>query len=444
MKRFRHLATASLILPASLLAAACSSVGDSTAPDPAAQDPGLAVATQADDSAPGPHVNAVTEAPTGFDGLSNGNCTQAVMRATGGTFSEVEAFEDGLGPVFNNTSCISCHESPRGTAENDTNLKLFGGTGSQITELRAGHFNGVSFVDHPGGSLINDRANDRSIQEHILSGNEVQTLRLTISLAGDGFVEAINSNTLLAISNAQPAAQRGTLIQVPVLEAAGNNRAGRFGWKDQHSSLLSFASDAYINEMGVTNKFALTENTSNGTVVQGGAFDGKSDPGGTGEDDAGDINEFTTFMRCLKAPPRGPINGNVTNGQTQFTNIGCAVCHVSTITTAAAGTVINGGALTVSTALGDKNIHPFGDFLMHDVGTGDGIVQNGGQGTRNQVRTAPLWGIGARTRFMHDGASLTVSAAIQRHANQAATAKNNFNNLSAQNQADVVAFVFSL
>jgi CxxC motif-containing protein (DUF1111 family) len=442
--KLRHLATLSLsLIPTSLLVASCSAPG-SSAPDPAAPDPGLAVATQADDPAPGPHTNAVTEAPTGFDGLSNGNCTQAEMRATGGTFSEVEAFEDGIGPVFNNVSCISCHENPRGTAENDTNLKLFGGTGSQITELRAGHFNGVSFVDHPGGSLINDRANDRSIQEHILSGNEVQTLRLTISLAGDGFVEAIDSNTLLAISNAQPAAQRGTLIQVPVLEAPGNNRGGRFGWKDQHSSLLSFASDAYINEMGVTNRFAQTENTSNGTVVQGGAFDGKADPAGTGEDDAGDIDAFTAFMRCLKAPPRGPINGNVTNGNNVFNSIGCATCHVGTITTAPAGTVINGGALTVSAALGDKNIHPFGDFLLHDVGTGDGIVQNGGQGTRNQVRTAPLWGIGSRTRFMHDGASLTATAAIQRHGNQANTAKNNFNALSAQNQADVLAFIFSL
>jgi CxxC motif-containing protein (DUF1111 family) len=444
MKRFRHLVTATLILPASLLAAACSS-DSSTAGDPAALDPSVGVATQADDPVPGPHVNAVTEAPTGFDGLSNGNCTQAEFRAVGGTFSEVEAFEDGLGPTFNNTSCISCHESPRGTAENDTNLKLFGGTASQITELRAGHFNGTSFVDHPGGSLINDRANDRSIQEHILSGNEVQVLRLTLSLAGDGFVEAIDSNTLLAISNAQPAAQRGTLIQVPVLEARGQNRGGRFGWKDQHASLLSFAADAYINEMGVTNRLINIENTSNGTSVQGGTFDGKGDPSATGEDDAGDINEFTTFMRCLKAPPRGPITSQVTAGQTTFNQIGCAVCHVSTITTAPAGTVINGGALPVSTALGDKNIHPFGDYLLHNIGTGDGIVQAPApQTTRLQVRTAPLWGIGARSRFMHDGNSLTVANAISRHGGQAATAATNFANLSATNQANVLAFIFSL
>jgi CxxC motif-containing protein (DUF1111 family) len=441
MKSFRTFVTATLLLPGSLIVASCSS--SAPANDPAAQDPGLAVAMQDDDPVAGPHVNAVTEAPQGFDGLPNGNCTAAQFRTAGLTFREVEAFEDGIGPLFNNTSCVSCHESPRGTAEaqdDNTNTKVFGGTASQITELRAGHFNGTTFTDQIGGSLVRDRANDRSIQAHVLSGNEVQALRLTLSIAGDGFVEAIDSNTLQAIANAQPTAQRGTLIQVPVLEAPGQTRAGRFGWKNQNSSLLSFAGDAYINEMGVTNRLFPTEMTFQGTSVQGGPFDGKADV----EDDANDIDAFTTFMRCLKAPPRGPQNANTANGQTQFNNAGCAVCHVGTITTAPAGTVINGGALTVSTALGDKNIHPFSDFLLHDVGTGDGIVQNGGQGTRNQLRTAPLWGIGARTRFMHDGASLTVTSAIQRHANQAATAKNNFNALSAQNQADVVAFIFSL
>jgi CxxC motif-containing protein (DUF1111 family) len=445
MKAFRQFVTATLLLSGSLIVASCSS--SATADDPAALDPGLAVAMQDDDPAQGPHVNAVTEAPQGFDGLPNGNCTPAQFRAAGLTFREVEAFEDGIGPLFNNTSCVSCHESPRGTGEaQDTNADntVYAGQASQITELRAGHFTGTTFVDQIGGSLVRDRANDRSIQAHVLSGNEVQALRLTLSTAGDGFVEAIDSNTLLAISNAQPSGQRGTLIQVPVLEAPGQTRAGRFGWKDQNSSLLTFAGDAYINEMGVTNRLFPTEMTFQGTSVQGGPFDGKADPSPTGEDDASDIDAFTLFMRCLKAPPRGPITGNVTNGQNQFNGAGCAICHVGTITTAPAGTRINGGALTVSTALGDKNIHPFSDFLLHDVGTGDGIVQNGGQGTRNQLRTAPLWGIGARTRFMHDGASLTVTAAIQRHGGQATTARNNFNALSAQNQADLVTFVFSL
>jgi len=419
------------LLPASLLFVACSASHDDGNLDPST-DPAVSVATGEEGT--GVHVNAVTEAPTGFDGTTNGTVTQAVMDEAGDVFSEVEELADGIGPTFNNTSCVSCHQSPFAAK----------GAGSQITELRAGHFNGTSFVDHPGGSLIQDRANDRSIQEHILSGNEVSTLRLTLSLQGDGFVEAIDSNTLAAIAANQPAGQRGTVIQVPVLEAGGATRVGRFGWKNQQATLLSFAADAYVNEMGVTSRLIPTENTSNGNNVQGGPFDGKGDPAGVGEDDANDIDNFTTFMRALKAPPRGPINAQVTAGQTTFTQIGCAVCHVATITTAPAGTVINAGAFRVPTALGDKNIHPFGDFLLHDIGTGDGIVQNGGQGTRNQVRTAPLWGIGARTRFMHDGASVRATDAIARHGNQASTARANFNALSATNQQNVLAFIFSL
>jgi len=430
MTAFRQLVTAALILPGSLIFAACSPADGSSSVD----DPVVSVAIAAEGTGV---INpaAITEAPTGFDNLTNGFATQAAVDAARDTFSEVDGLAEGIGPTFNNTSCVSCHQSPLGQV----------GTGSQISELRAGHFNGTNFIDHPGGSLINERANDRSIQEHILSGNEVQVLRLTLSLAGDGFIEAIDSNTLLQISNAQPAGQRGTLIQVPVLEAPGVVRAGRFGWKNQQSSLLSFAGDAYVNEMGITNRLFPTENTSNGTVVQGGPFDGKPDPAGIGEDDANDIDTFALFMRSMKAPPRGPITAAVTRGQANFNAAGCPVCHVATINTSPAGTAINGGAFIVPAALGDKAVHPFGDYLLHNIGTGDGIVQNGGQATRLQVRTAPLWGIGARTRFMHDGGSLTITEAIQRHAGQAAAAAAFFaNNLSAAQQADLVAFVFSL
>ncbi|HEU4733033.1 MAG TPA: di-heme oxidoredictase family protein [Kofleriaceae bacterium] len=427
MKAHRHLFTV-LLLPASLTIAACAPDGGLSSEEDATE--AVAQAATLPPEGGGVSTNVVTEAPTGFDNLTNGFLAQADMDTARDTFDETELFTDGIGPVFNNTSCVSCHQNPF-TAD---------GTGSQITELRAGHFNGTSFVDHPGGSLINDRANDPSIQERVLAGNEVRTLRLTISLAGDGFVECVDSNLLLAISNAQPAGQRGTLIQVPVLEAPGNNRAGRFGWKNQHSSLLSFAGDAYVNEMGVTNRLFTTENTSNGTNVQGGTFDGKADP----EDTANDIDAFTAFMRSLKAPPRGPITAAVTAGQTVFNNIGCATCHVGSMNTVAAGTAVNGGAFTCPAALGDKTIHPFGDFLLHNVGTGDGIVQNGGQGTRLQVRTAPLWGIRARNRLMHDGLSFTVTDAITRHAGQASTAVSNFNALGATDRANLLAFIGSL
>jgi CxxC motif-containing protein (DUF1111 family) len=430
MTVYRKLFTVSLVLPASLLLASCA--GATSEDQAEAPAPDVSSVVQAE--ATGPGTAAVTEAPTGFDGLTNGFVTQAEMDEALDTFSEVEVFDDGIGPVFNNTSCKGCHESPFQAA----------GTGSQISELRAGHFNGITFTDHPGGSLINDRANDRSIQEHVFGGNEVRTQRLTLSIAGDGFVEAIDSNTLAAIAAGQPAAQRGTVIQVPVAEAGGAVRVGRFGWKNQNASLLSFSGDAYVNEMGVTNRLFPTENTSNGTVVQGGPFDGKADPTATGEDDAGDVDVFAVFMRALKAPPRGPITAQVNAGQLLFNQIGCAVCHRATIQTAPAGTVINRGAFVVPAALGDKLIHPFGDFLLHDIGTGDGIVQNGGQGTRNQVRTAPLWGIGARDRFLHEGTTYTATDAIQKHGNQGATARANFNALSAASQAAVIAFVFSL
>ena len=99
----------------------------------------------------------------------------------------------------------------------------------------------------------------------------------------------------------------------------------------------------------------------------------------------------------------------------------------------------------MSAALGDKIIHPFGDFMLHDVGTGDGIVQNGGQATRNMVRTAPLWGVRTRSRLMHDGQSLTFNDAILRHAGVGGTqAANNFRNLSPANKANLVAFLRSL
>jgi CxxC motif-containing protein (DUF1111 family) len=342
-------------------------------------------------------------------------------------FEEVEAIADGLGPVYNAQSCRECHQNP------------VTGAGSQISELRAGHFNGSNFVDHPGGSLINDRAIDASLQEKILSGNEVNTFRLTLSLMGDGFVECVDSNTLNTIATNQPAGQRGLFIQVPVLEASGTVRGGRFGWKNQHASLQSFAADAYVNEMGITSPLQPTENTSNGNSVT--AFDTVADP----EDTVGaDIAAFTSFMRSLKAPPRGPITAAVTRGQTQFQNAGCATCHVTAMTTVTAGTAINGGAFTCPAALGDKTIHPFGDFLLHDVGTGDGIVQNGGAATRTLVRTAALWGLKERDRLMHDGASVTRTDAINRHKNQGQAAANAFNALSAASQSDLLSFLDSL
>jgi CxxC motif-containing protein (DUF1111 family) len=377
------------------------------------------------------HGQAATEAPTGFDNLTNGFTDQATMDLNRGIFEENEANEDGLGPVFNATSCAACHQSP-----------VTGGI-SQITELRAGHFNGVNFVDHPGGSLINDRAINAAVQERVIEGNEVVTFRTSTNVLGNGFVEAIDSNTLAAIANGQPAAMRGQFIQVPVGEATvpGSRRGGRFGWKNQHASLVSFAADAYLNEMGITSPLQPTENTSNGNSVA--AFDAVADP----EDEGEDVEAFANFMRATKAPPRDTTlaaTADAVAGSNLFNQVGCNICHVRNITTAPAGTVINGGALTVPAALGNKIIHPFSDFLLHNVGTGDGIVQNGGQSTRSKLRTPPLWGSRTRPRLMHDGNSLTRNDAILRHAGEATSVINSYRALTAAQKNQLITFLNSL
>jgi CxxC motif-containing protein (DUF1111 family) len=375
-----------------------------------------------------------TEAPAAFDNLTNGFLTQADFDLARATFEERDLIADGLGPVYNAQSCTECHQNP------------VTGAISQIAELRAGHRDGAgNFVDAPGGSLINDRSIDAQFQERVPGAEDVRTLRVSTNTLGGGFVEAINSNTLVAIANAQPGQSGGQIagqfIQVPVLEAPGNIRGGRFGWKNQHASLLSFSGDAYLNEMGITNRLVPTENTSMGRSVA--AIDTVPDP----EDTENDIDAFTAFMRSTKAVPRDTAlgaTGDAITGSQLFDAIGCNICHVRSITTAAVGTVINGGAFTVPAALGNKIIHPLSDFLLHDIGTGDGIVQNGGQSTANKLRTMPLWGTRTRDRHMHDGLSLTFTDAILRHAGEATGVTNSFRSLSGTQRNQIIVFLQSM
>src|SRR5882762_9877930 len=159
-------------------------------------------------------------------------------------------------------------------------------------------------------------------------------------------------------------------------------------------------------------------------------------------------SSVTGVQTCaLPISPRdlaAAITADAQQGAHVFEAIGCGVCHVSTIVTAPANTLINGGTLTVPEALGNKIIHPFGDFLLHDVGTGDGIVQNGGQETATKLRTAPLWGVRMRNRLMHDGNSLTFENAIERHKNEADDASDNFRRLTPRQRNALIAFLHSL
>ncbi len=361
-------------------------------------------------------------------------------------FSEREAVADGLGPTYNDVGCVECHQS------------VDVGAFSQAMEFRAGHISGGAFVDAAGGQLIHARGTDSDIVEHINTGETVKAFRITTSTLGDGYVECISNTTLQNNVAAQPFAQRGVLTAVPVTEANNALRNGRFGWKSQQASLLSFAGDAYLNEMGITNKFAGDggrsssdpnaghfENpcsTADGVInCTGAPFDPVADP----EDDGDDVMAFADFMAATRAPGRqNPIPAAAVRGDPLFTSTGCAVCHTRTFQTAAPGTSINGGAFAVPVALGSKIIHPFSDFALHDIGTGDGIVQNAGQSSADQMRTAPLWGIRARNRFLHQGLNVTIFDVIQLHAGQATAARNNFNALSASQRADLTFFVLSL
>jgi len=419
---------------------------------------------------------SATEAPTGMDTLTNGLVTQAVHDADRDTFEERDGVQKGLGPVYNAQSCAECHQNP-----------VTGGI-SQISELRAGHNDGngnfvpATLTINDGGglpgvtianrSLINQRAicpgvvtdttthaiifnhPNEQAQERVPGAETVRTRRMTTNLLGLGFVESISNTTLQNIPNGQPSGMKGQTTTVPVAEAPGQFRIGRFGWKDQDASLLSFAGGAYLNEMGITNRL----NTSEVTTLCDDVPDNTLCNDGSGrvcaEDPDNDIDAFAEFMRATKAPSRDArlaATASAQAGASLFHSIGCDICHIASLTSAPPGTVINGGAFVVPAALGNKIIHPYSDFLLHDVGTGDGIAQvnipgtnNLDQSMKNKVRTAPLWGVRTRNELMHDGENYTRNEAILRHANEANGVINNYRSLSTTQKNQIVDFLNSL
>ena len=388
-----------------------------------------------------------TEAPTGFDNLTNGYLPQGPdydtleegsvvpLRSYNDDrflFEEVEVVSDGLGPVYNAQSCRECHQN------------VVTGGASQVAEHRTGRMQDGAFFESQGGSLIGSRTTYPDLQERVAYEDSIRTFRISTNTLGAGYVEAIANATLLGIRQAQPASMRGSIVLTPVLEAGSRPRIGRFGWKSQHASLESFAADAYLNEMGITSPLFPEENSASGVSV---AYPSHYDPVPEPEDDGVDVKAFADFMRATKAPSRGEITSDVLAGETVFKSIGCATCHVATIPTLPPGTPINGGKLVVPEALGNKLIHPYSDFLLHDIGTGDGIpVQPTPElaFTANQIRTAPLWALHTRNRLMHDGLTFTEREAIERHAGQAAAVTQRFKALSAADQALLLKFLDSL
>jgi CxxC motif-containing protein (DUF1111 family) len=243
---------------------------------------------------------------------------------------------------------------------------------------------------------------------------------------------------------------RGLLREVPVLEAPGITAVGRFGWAAQHASLLSFAADAYRNEMGITSPLQPNDNTLLGDPVD----DGVPDPEDKGKEFGHDVELFTSFMRSLAAPPRlipedKKERNEVEEGFKVFRSIGCALCHVAEMETVSEGTLINGKTFRVPKALGNKKFHPYGDFLLHDIGTGPTILREGMPAeARGKIRTAALWGLGTKLGrsepLLHDGTSRTVEDAIQKHRNTAAQEADEFRRLSERDRTRLLKFLRSL
>jgi len=414
----------------------------------------LAVAVKLAIGIAGIGQRSAKEAPAGFNTPSfNGaqSVSNGITEPPGDTYAldqqiyeENESAQSGLGPVYNATSCVNCHQNPNS------------GGASQITELRVGHndesgnfVNPTIFINDgmntiTGRSIVNDRAICPQAQEHIPATENIRALRAALNTLGDGFVEAIDDNTLIAISERQSEESggriHGEVVQAPIFEAPGQTRVGRFGWKDQHSSLLSFIADAYVNEMGITNRLRPHDST---TVCKT-TTDPEDQPDKLG---LADIDHFAQFIRGTMVPPRDTTlaaSEAAHRGQLVFIRLGCSSCHIQSIKTAAAGTVIDGGMFTVPEALGDKVIHPFSDFLLHDIGTGDGIVQVGPQDTADKLRTAPLWGLRTKSRFMHDLKSLSLESAIERHKGEAQEPARRFHELSPEERAALITFLNSL
>ena len=340
-------------------------------------------------------------------------------------FTNVEAVETGLGPVFNNVSCVACHSMP-----------AVGGTSAE-TVTRFGHAAGGGFdpLTDLGGSLLQARAIDPDARETVPPEANVKVLRQTTPLFGLGLIEAIPDETIIRLA-ARPsrdgiAGRAARVVDV----VSGEERVGRFGWKAQQATLLAFSADAYRNEMGITNRFFPTENAPNGDAAKLEKWDKIADPEDVVDAVTGrsDIDVLADFMRLLGAPPQAHFPPAAMAGWGVFRQIGCDACHTPVLMT---------GRSDIP-ALNLKAVPLFSDLLLHDMGAlGDGIAQSDA-GPRD-MRTAPLWGLRASAPYLHDGRAPSVEAAIRAHDGEAANPRDRYLRLRVQQRRQLLEFLNSI
>src|SRR5580692_3670881 len=406
-------------------------------------------------------------------------------------FAEIEVVtkgsNNGLGPRFNSNQCFSCHSQPDAGGSSPAQNPLlavahlngakntvpwFIVQNGPVREARFKKSSGAAdgevhdlFVitgrsDAPGCNIAQfdflPAGNPLTGQ----GGNSNIIFRIPTPVFGAGLIEAIPDSAILA--NMQADASLKSALGISghanahlsgnVNRSANDGTITRFGWKAQNKSLLMFAGEAYNVEMGITNELfqqerdetpgclfnATPEDTLNFTTTP--PTTGISNPAVIS-----DIEAFANFMRMLAPPTPAPATPATENGRATFARIGCVHCHTPSLTT---GKMIASGSSTVpSAALSNQTANLYSDLLVHHMGKGlaDGITQ-GGAGP-DEFRTAPLWGVGQRVFFLHDGRTTNLVEAIRdhrSHGSEASKVIENFNKLSTREQQEIIDFLRSL
>jgi CxxC motif-containing protein (DUF1111 family) len=370
----------------------------------------------------------------------------------------------GLGPGFNANSCAACHAQPAvGGSSPAVNpqfsLANLDGATNQLPEfiLSNGPVREVRFISNPDGTpdggvhdifTIAGRTDapgcvdpQPDFATALAQGNAI--FRIPTPVFGAGLVEDISDTAILtnAAANANVKAQYG-ITGVP--NHSGNDGSiTRFGWKAQNKSMLIFAGEAYNVEQGVTNEVFPNERDKTPSCQFNGIAE--DDTNMATNDSAfapsaysSDVVNFAMFARLSAPPTPAPQTAQTQAGAQVFSNIGCALCHTPTINT---------GATSFVTKEVNVPVNAFSDFLVHNMGSGlaDHVAQGNAAG--NEFRTAPLWGVGQRIFFLHDGRTSNLVEAIKAHKSHGSEANaviNNFENLSHTQKQNLMLFLRSL
>lgn len=405
-------------------------------------------------------------------------------------FAEIEVVakgsNNGLGPRFNSNQCFSCHSQPNigGTspAKNPlpdvanlngakNTVPWFIALNGPIREARFKKSNGVPdgnvhalFVitgrtDAPGCNIAQPDFLPAGTALTAQGGNPNIIFRIPTPVFGAGLIEAIPDSAILANmqSNATEKSALGihghanSHLSGNVNRSANDGTISRFGWKAQNKSLLMFASEAYNVEMGISNQlFPQERDETPGclfTPTPNDTLNFTVTPATTGTIPAviSDIEAFANFMRMLAPPVPAPPTPSSEKGRATFARIGCVHCHTPSFATGAM--IASGSSTSPSAALSNQTVNLFSDLLVHHMGKdlADGITQ-GGAGP-DEFRTAPLWGVGQRAFFLHDGRTSNLVDAIRAHKSKGSEANKvieRFNRLSTQEQQEIIDFLRSL